>query len=189
MIKGWLNLNAVNQPDLLLRQYKETGDNTYLTLLVKEFNLALFHYLVTLSDKDLAEDILQICWIKVMKSAHLYTQGTQVKSWLFTIARHALIDELRKQKRWQCQTLDEVQIETRSPSPEQSMGNTEQQTIFNNALANLPFHQREAFIFQKEGFSLNEICQLTGESFETVKTRIRYAKNKLKKSMEQSNAS
>jgi DNA-directed RNA polymerase specialized sigma24 family protein len=44
----------------------------------------------------------------------------------------------------------------------------------------LPFHQREAFIFQQEGFSVEEICTLTDENFETVKSRLRYARNNLK---------
>jgi RNA polymerase sigma-70 factor (ECF subfamily) len=51
---------------------------------------------------------------------------------------------------------------------------------FNIAIIQLPFHQRETLIFQQEGFSVMEIAQLTNESFETVKSRLRYARNNLK---------
>lgn len=188
MIKGWLNPNGKSQPENLLCQYRETGEQRYLTLLVNEYNPALFHYLLTLSDKALAEDMAQITWMKVMKSAQKYQKNTNVKNWLFSIARNSLIDELRRQNRWQWQELEEGSIEHRSHSPEQVLQLKEQQDFFNHALEALPFYQREAFIFQQEGFSLTEICQLTNENFETVKTRLRYAKQKIKQTLERTDA-
>ena len=52
---------------------------------------------------------------------------------------------------------------------------------FNSALLQLPILQREAFIFQQEGFSIIDICELTHSSHETVKSRLRYARTYLKK--------
>ncbi len=175
MIKGWLNPTITAEK--LLMDYISTGNKRYLVLLVEQFNLPLFHYLLSLSNKELAEDALQTTWLKVVKNksqAH-----SNVKSWLFTIARNTLIDELRYQNKWQYQELNDEDVMTVNLS--QKLEQTDTLARFNAAITTLPFYQREAFIFQQEGFSVIEICQLTDESFETIKSRLRYARNNLKK--------
>jgi RNA polymerase sigma-70 factor (ECF subfamily) len=175
MIKGWYNPKI--SPERLLTSYIATGKNKYLSLLVEQFNLSLYHYLLSQSNKELAEDVVQATWLKVMKTSKQVNQQKNVKSWLFTIARNSLIDEFRRMKKWQTQLLDEEKILT--VSLEQSIQNSDRLTQFNQALEQLPFLQREAFIFQQEGFSVAEISVLTDDSFETIKSRLRYARKNL----------
>jgi len=173
-MKGWLNPTMT--PEKLLMDFVSTGNKKCLTILVEQFNLSLYHYLVSLSNKELAEDALQATWLKVMKNksqAH-----SNVKSWLFTIARNTLIDELRHQNKWQYQALDDKHVIVVNLS--QELAQADKLAKFNDAITALPFYQREVFIFQQEGFSVMEISKLTDESFETVKSRLRYARNNLK---------
>jgi len=185
MIKGWLNPNISPEtsPEILLTQYQATGKNKYLSLLVAEFNQPIYHYLVSLSDQNIAEDTLQATWLKVIntrysQSRYNQAQHSHVKSWLYTIARNTLIDELRRQQKWQWQPLEQQLLSTSDLSA--SFEAAQRLTKFNLAISQLPFHQREAFIFQQEGFSLLEICQLVDENFETVKSRVRYARKNIK---------
>lgn len=179
MIKGWYN--PTSSPEKLLANYISTGKNKYLSLLVEQFNLSIYHYLLSQANKELAEDVVQTTWLKVMKSHSASQQQSKpqsnVKGWLFTIARNTLIDEFRRQQKWQSQLLDENKMLT--VNLEKSLQEADRLTQFNAALGQLPFLQREAFIFQQEGFSLNEIAELTNDSFETVKSRLRYARNNL----------
>jgi RNA polymerase sigma-70 factor (ECF subfamily) len=118
---------------------------------------------------------------------------SNVKSWLFTIARNTLIDELRRQQRWQTQSIDEVTLSTdrlfsakmTSQTLEQESDKNAKLTVFNHAITLLPFLQREAFIFQQEGFSVLQISELTQDSFETIKSRLRYARTHLKNFLEE----
>jgi len=176
MIKGWFNTDI--SPERLLTNYVSTGNKKYLLMLVEQFNLSLYHYLLSQSEKEIAEDVLQSTWLKVMKTKQKSDAHTNVKSWLFTIARHTLIDELRHLKKWQWQELEDDQIGT--ASLEQQHQSADRLTLFNLALGKLPFYQREALIFQQEGLSVMQISQLVNEPYETVKTRLRYAKNNLK---------
>jgi len=175
-IKGWLSTTTT--PERLLENYVSTGDKRYLTKLVEQFNLSIYHYLVSLSDKEIAEDALQTTWLKVMKVKATNHNNTNVKSWLYTIARNTLIDELRHRNKWQLEELKE-QISDNN-SLVKSIEMDDRIEAFNIAIIQLPFHQRETLIFQQEGFSVMEIAQLTNESFETVKSRLRYARNNLK---------
>lgn len=176
MIKGWLNTHIT--PERLLENYVSTGDQNNIVKLVEQFNLSIFHYLVSLSDKETAEDAIQTTWLKVMKVRSTTQQHTNVKSWLYTIARNTLIDELRRQQKWQWQELEEHHLDNISLSREFEINDRIER--FNLAINQLPFYQREVFIFQQEGFSVIEICHLTNENFETVKSRLRYARNNLK---------
>lgn len=176
MIKGWFNTNI--SPERLLEHYVSTSDEKYLTKLVEQFNLSIYHYLYSLSDKETAEDALQVTWLKVMNVRSITQKHTNVKGWLYTIARNTLIDELRRQQKWQWQALEEHHLNSASPVRELEL--TDRLESFNLAISQLPFYQRETFIFQQEGFSVIEIGELTNENFETVKSRLRYARKNLK---------
>jgi RNA polymerase sigma-70 factor (ECF subfamily) len=179
MIKGWLNTASHLTPEQWLSGYITTGERKYIRLLVEQFNHALYHYLLSQSNKETAEDVIQSTWLKVMNTQQPLKENSQVKSWLYTIARNTLIDELRRQQRWQWHPIEE-QVLT-SVQLEHSVNKNDQLALFNFALGQLPFHQREAFIFQQDGFSIKEICSLVNEEHETVKSRLRYARNNIKK--------
>lgn len=179
MIKGWLNTQS--QPEKLLKRYQSTGEVSYLTALVELFNRPIYHYLMTLTDQHTAEDILQITWLKVIKAKPLTQHQPYVKAWLFSIARNSLIDELRQQNKWH--TLQGADEKYTFNTLECEIVGADLLAKFNQAITQLSFVQKEAFIFQQEGFSVLEICQLTGEDFETIKSRLRYARQNLKRLM------
>ena len=108
MIKGWFNPNI--SPEILFTRYIATSKDKYFILLVEQFNQPIYHYLLSQSDKAMAEDIIQSMWLKVIKVKEIHQAHNNVKSWLFTIARNTLIDELRRQNRWKTQPLNEPDI-------------------------------------------------------------------------------
>ena len=193
MVKGWFNPHI--SPETLLTRYIATNKVKYLSLLVEQFNQPIYHYLLSQSDKETAEDVIQSMWLKVMKIQTQSQVHNNVKSWLFTIARHSLIDELRRKNRWQSQAIDEksgsveflseqLSAQYVSLSLEQECEASDKLVCFNQAINLLPFYQREAFIFQQEGFSVLQIAELTDESFETIKSRLRYARTNIKNCLE-----
>ena len=97
---------------------------------------------------------------------------------MFKIGRTSLIDEYRKQSRWQS-LQDESQITCESQELS-LLFEVDKVEAFNRALGSIPFLQREALVLQQEGFRLREISLITDCEIETVKTRIRYAKLQLK---------
>jgi RNA polymerase sigma-70 factor (ECF subfamily) len=190
-MKGWFNPNT--SPEILLTRYIATSKKQHITLLVEQFNQSIYHYLLSQSDKETAEDVIQLMWLKVIKIKVAKQAHNNVKSWLFTIARNTLIDELRRQQRWQSQSLDDDALsadalfsaQMTSHSLEQELDKKDKLTVFNHGITLLPFLQREAFIFQQEGFSVLQISELTDESFETIKSRLRYARTNLKNFLEE----
>lgn len=179
-LKNWLNIAESNEN--LMLKYADSGELKYIKEIVKRLEPDLYHYLYSQVGPELAADTCQIAWEKVIINRRSFSDTGTVKSWLFKIARSALIDELRKQQRWQIEEFDENQIDCNSTQTIDQfdvMNEIEQQHRFNIAFEQLPFLQKEAFILQQEGFRLREIAQITHCEMETVKSRLRYAKQTL----------
>lgn len=169
----WLQPESTSEA--LMLAYQQTGKKRYLTQLVDMHYDDLFHFLKSQSNHSTAQDIVQKSWLKVIEKKQLYQANGQFKSWLYTIARRLLIDDFRLQNR--LTELDEKitqQISTLRCEEDNVM------MKFDNALAALNFYQREAFILQQEGFSVSDIAAITHVEFETVKSRLRYAKQQLR---------
>lgn len=170
----------------LMSRYAAKKEKQLLAQLYDNCSRDLYHFLLTLSDVELANDIAQLTWLKVIDKSHLYQASGSFKSWLFTLGRRTLIDEFRKLQRFD--ELQEQHLPIDDKAPEQSIVKEQQESAFEErfkqALGNLPFLQKEAFCLQQEGFSLSDIAQITYSETETVKSRLRYAKSSLRKSLE-----
>lgn len=167
----------------LLTKYRDNADPQLLTQLFQRYADALYHFLLRQSDAELAQDISQQCWLNLMQYASGYQGQSSVKTWLFAIGRHLLIDEFRRQQRWQqvdeTETLPDLQ-----PSVLALLQRLEAQQRLDKAIGLLPYVQREALMLQLEEFSLEQIADITGSGVETVKTRLRYARQHLKSLLE-----
>ncbi|WJG11233.1 sigma-70 family RNA polymerase sigma factor [Aliiglaciecola sp. LCG003] len=174
------SLFSANQTDeWLVLRYAQSGDKKLLEQLYDNCADDLYHFLLTQSDPELAKDICQKTWLKVIEKPHLYNETGRFIAWLFTLGRNALIDEFRKSNR--------VELREQQDLPNQSCEFDENDSlsdVFDKALLCLPFEQREAFCLQQEGFGLQEIADITHCPVETAKSRIRYAKQTMRSQLE-----
>ncbi|WP_299263505.1 sigma-70 family RNA polymerase sigma factor [uncultured Psychrosphaera sp.] len=178
-VRSWLNI-AESSESLMLK-YADTSDVKYLNELIKRIGDDLFHYLLSQIAADLAHDIYQITWEKVIKRRKSYSDTGSFKAWVFKIARFSLVDEYRRVGRWHCIEFDEL-ADQQSTHVDILMMEQDMKS-FDEALNALPFLQREVFILQQEGLRLREISNITQTEMETVKSRLRYAKSTLKQKL------
>jgi len=106
------------------------------------------------------------------------------KTWLFTLGRNTLVDELRRINRWVWQTLDEEPLLGVEDEVLEFIEQADIQHQFDQALCTMPLLQREALMLQLEGFSLQQIADICQENAETIKSRLRFARNHLKQTLE-----
>jgi RNA polymerase sigma-70 factor (ECF subfamily) len=167
-----------NSNESLMLRYAQSGDRMLLTKLYDVCGNDLFHFVLTLSDPNLAKDICQKTWLKVMEKKHLYQHSGQFKAWLFTLARNQLIDEFRRNRH----SFNEIeQLVDGAKKSEASVSDADISSLFDRGLLSLAFEQREAFCLQQEGFTLQDIASITHCPIETVKSRLRYAKDNIRK--------
>jgi RNA polymerase sigma-70 factor (ECF subfamily) len=170
----------------LLRRYRQ-GDAEAFALLYARHRLGLFRFLCGLcGDPALAEEIFQDTWLSLIRSESLQREAVLFKTWLYQIARNRLIDHWRKQGRRQA-LQDEFDDQLHASfsgaaDPEQQLSLSRDQQRLQAALADLPAEQREVFLLRAHGdLELHEIAELTRTPAETVKSRLRYALQKLRR--------
>ncbi len=181
---------ALGVSERLMLRYGAKGDEASLAALFDLHNHKLFYFLKMLSDSAVAEDMCQRTWIKVIESRHLFKSGDNFQAWLFTIGRRTLIDEFRKNAKLEYNN-DAVEafslaelVKHAQSSVEDDVQKGLEKDWFKACLQQLPYKQKEALTLQFEGFGLSEIAAICGAEKETVKTRIRYAKDSLKTMLE-----
>jgi RNA polymerase sigma factor (sigma-70 family) len=137
---------------------------------------------------DAAEDLHQETWISVARNATAFDPARSgFAAWLFTIARNKVFDHFRRQKVTVLAAVhDDAAMQVADPgqSPLEQVQSRELAQEIVAAVEALPLEQRGVFVmFAHSGLSLEEIAQITGATFETVKSRLRYARAKLREAL------
>ncbi len=170
----------------LLRRYRQ-GDAAAFSELYARHRQGLFRFLLGLcGEQALAEEVFQETWLSLIRTDSDIRQQVQFKTWLYQIARNRLIDHWRRQGRKTAlhDSYDEAEHGRADPTagPEQQLSFSRDQQRLAAALADLPAEQREVFLLRAQGdLELHEIAELTATAQETVKSRLRYALQKLRR--------
>lgn len=184
MLLSWLIRRDIEpEPDALslMQYYIQTDNPAYLTRLIHCYGDDLYHFLLKQSDPAMASDLSQQSWLKVIEQKQQFAGHSSFKTWLFAIGRNLLLDEFRKQKRWVCEVSED--LPTQQPGPAQLLEQDRDKVQLQQVLLQLPLLQRESVLLQLEGFSVQQIAQITSVPPETVKSRLRYARQVLAKQL------
>ena len=174
----------------LLRAYRD-GDSEAFKTLFGRYRGPLFNFLLRrVRDRGRAEELYQDSWTKVIERSAEFRGDSKFSTWLYTIARNACIDHQRKMKFRGHASLDETQRGANQPmvervanpglGPDQlASGQALRERIW-IAVEELPEEQREVFLLrQLQGLGFKEIAEVVGVPVNTVKSRMRYALQRL----------
>lgn len=187
---GIVAVMSAGEDSVLMQRYAR-GDLAAFTQLYERHKAALYRYLLRLTKRrDVAEDLFQEVWSRVIASRARYQPLAKFSTFLFSIAHNCFIDWCRRATTAPTAAAEELEehehaladAEHRGPEREAQGAQTAER--LRTALEQLPDEQREAFLLHEEaGLSVEEIGELTGVGMETAKSRLRYALAKLRKSL------
>lgn len=189
--------NAADAPvagvsdEALMARYAR-GDAAAFDQLYRRHELRVWRYLErNVRNRATADDLMQEVWFAVARDAARYQPSARFTTWLFTIAHNRMIDSLRTGRRQV--SLDDLEDAAGSSlqlaadpnsSPFAAAVARDQAAAIIRAVEELPDEQRAAFLLQVEGgLDVEDIAAVTGSSFETTKSRLRYARTKLRESL------
>lgn len=137
-----------------------------------------------LRDAATTDEIFQDVWQRVIAARESWRPDAAFSTWLYRIAHNRLGDHWRAAKHRPAAPADaEARIEALADpeSPERTLSDFEQRRRLRMALDELPPEQREVVLLRLEQeLTLEEIGEITGAGRETVKSRLRYAMDKLR---------
>jgi RNA polymerase sigma-70 factor (ECF subfamily) len=139
----------------------------------------VFYYLFRLTKShETAEDLLMTTYTEVWKLAKNFRGDSKVLTWIFGIARNLAMNEIRKNRKLESELGEDLVY----PSDQFSHSEkAEKLQILQEALNRLSFEHREIldFVFL-QGMGYEDIAQIIHIPVNTVKTRVFYAKEKLR---------
>jgi RNA polymerase sigma-70 factor (ECF subfamily) len=180
---------ATDSDEALIARYAR-GDAAAFDLLYHRHELRIWRYLErNLGSRATADDLQQEVWFAVARDAGRYQPTARFTTWLFTIAHNRMIDAIRANRRqtsldalgYDSHWVREQLTADANSGPLAAAVAKDQSLALNQAMQELPREQREAFLLQIEGgLSVEEIATITQSSFETTKSRLRYARVRLR---------
>jgi RNA polymerase sigma-70 factor, ECF subfamily len=189
------------EPESSLADNDEASD-VALMLRVRDGDLEAFETLVTRHQHSVvgtaakmlggaadAEDIGQQVFVRVWKHAARYQPSAKFTTWLMTITRNLVFNELRRRRRSQQVSMDADEgdtirhqfVDEQAAAPSEEMLDSELHEAIDAAIASLPEAQRLAIVLRRyEGMPYEEIAEVLKTSVPAVKSILFRARAELK---------
>ena len=177
----------------LMVQYQR-GEVRAFEILLSRHRRPVYNFILRfVGDKETAEDLLQEAFLRVIKGADAYKRQAKFTTWLYTIARNLCVDQSRRRKHRKHASLDAPMSSSEDsntlldviPSSEMASDrktvNKDLHERMHRAIAALGEDQREVFLMREFlDMPFKDIADVVGVPENTVKSRMRYALEKLR---------
>jgi len=177
--------------EALVDQFRQ-GDREALSHLVRRHQKPLYNFaLRQVRNESAAEDVVQETFRRVVQSVDVFGRTGPFSAWMYKIARNLCIDTLRLRAAKSHRSLDEPEpasgeatLLERTADPgasvERAVVSAEIRVRALSALDSLPEEQREVFLLREMcDLRFAEIAEVVSASENTVKSRMRYALERL----------
>jgi RNA polymerase sigma factor (sigma-70 family) len=188
---------VLEHSDGVLVQQALAGNQDAFEALVQHYSMPLFNFIIQMvKEYDLACDVLQEVFLKLYKCLSKLDTRQPIKPWLFQVARHRCIDELRRRRVTYFSQLemdldeDEISplaaLADNAPLPEECAERHDLQLCLQKAIQALPYKYRTIVALRYAAqLSFAEIGQVLGIPESTTKTYFQRAKPLLRASLEE----
>lgn len=183
--------------ELLLAAFR-AGDVGAFDRLVARYEKPVWNFLRRfVGDAATAEDLLQEVFLRVLNGADEWRGAARLSTWIYTIARNLSVDHARRAAHRETVSLDGAagssptsrvpagalyeRVAASAPPPDMMLAESRAKARIEAAVAALPVEQREVFLMREvTEMPFAEIAATLGVSEATVKSRMRYALEKLR---------
>ncbi len=164
-----------------IAQRLKSADPLLLDQLIVEYQHRLLRYLLYLTgNRELAEDLFQETWMRVLLRGAQFNGNARFDTWLFTIARNLVIDFRRRRTMASLEEMSEnteddrpFEVASSEPTPFDNYLSRQNSALVAEALLTLdPLHREVLVLRFHEELALDQIATVTGAPLSTVKSRL-----------------
>lgn len=187
--------NDARSDELLMDAFR-MGDAPAFEILVARHSRGIYNYLLrSVHNVARAEELLQEVLVRVIRSKDRYKRSAKFTTWVYTIARNLSVDESRRARFREHESLDAPRRGRPAEEGRTMLASMPADQVPTDegadaprlrerlaiAIDELPDDQREVFLMRQiAGLSFREIGEAVGAPENTVKSRMRYALEKLR---------
>jgi RNA polymerase sigma-70 factor (ECF subfamily) len=177
----------------------QSGERSAFAVLVRRYQTPLYNFaLRQLRSPPGAEEVVQDAFVRVVQGAADFKHAARFSTWLYTIARNLCVDHIRKRALRQHPSLDapgggarDSTAPTLADETADRTANVERTVVAGeirqrvlSAVEMLPDDQREVFLLREvSNLPFREIAEIVGAPENTVKSRMRYALERLQEAL------
>lgn len=174
----------------LIKEFQDNNTLEAYEILVKRFKDPLINFVFRfVGDRDTATDIVQNTMIKFYLNKDSYKSFAKFSTWIYTIAGNLAKNELKRRKRRTIYSLNNDDEDRSFQIPDKNVigpdriadGNIKNAIIQRALLKVKPVYREVVILRDIQGFSYEEIAEMTDLSIGTVKSRINRGRNQLQK--------
>jgi RNA polymerase sigma-70 factor (ECF subfamily) len=179
-------MNQSEQLEILVLR-SQIGDRDAFEELFERFQPRLRYYVRRLDETGAdTDDILQDVWLTVLRKIRKLKDPNAFPIWLYRIARNRVYGMFKKKKRFIL--LREQELSSNIKEEVEPVFSAESADKIHKALSNIqPQHREVLTLCFLERLQYQSIAEIVGCSLGTVKSRIYYAKQSLRKELESEN--
>lgn len=168
--------------DEQLMEAVKDGDLQRASLLFDRYNKRLFNYLMRMTfDRDLAEDLTQNVFVRLLRYRTSYKEGLRFQSWIYQVARNVFADHYQANKNRRNSAMDIEDIGDELPEPGEGPQQQEQERLLIRSMAMLNDDQRELLVLTRfTHLKYEEVAVLMNTSVANIKVKVHRAIGKLR---------
>ena len=176
----------LNSGDGKLLQRIAAGDKDAFTELYRRLQRPLFGFLVKLvREREMAEELVNEALLDVWRQAGRFEGKSSASTWIYSIAHHKAVSRLRRIREYALDEEAAEKIEDDAPLADMRLEEDEMARLLKVTIGKLSFDHREVIqLAYYQEFSVQEIAEVLDLPENTVKTRMFYARQRLRALLE-----
>lgn len=168
--------------DEQLMEAVKHGDLQQASLLFDRYNKRLFNYLVRMTmDRDLAEDLTQNVFVRMIRYRTSYREGLKFQSWIYQVARNVFSDHYQANKNRKSTFMDIEKIGDQIPDSADGRKAEEQEHLLQRSMALLNEEQRELLVLTRfQHLKYEQVAEMMDTTVANIKVKVHRAIGKLR---------
>lgn len=168
--------------DEMIMEAVKRGELQQASVLFERYNKRIFNFLARMTmDRDLAEDLTQNVFLRIIKYRNSYKEGARFQSWIYQVARNIFSDHYQAHKNRFADFVDVEKVSDYMPDSEESEMWDEREKLLHKSMARLGEEQRELLILTRfQQMKYEEVALIMDTSVANIKVKVHRAIAKLR---------
>ena len=163
--------------DEMIMEAVKSGDLQQLTLLFERYNKRIYNFLARMAmDRELAEDLTQNVFVRIIKYRSSYREGARFQSWIYQIARNVFSDHYQTVKNKYSGFVDVDKIKDDMADSAENEMQDEKEALLQRSMARLSEEQRELLVLTRfQHLKYEEVAELMDTTVANIKVKVHRA--------------
>ncbi len=168
--------------DEIIMEAVKRGELHQASMLFERYHKRIFNFLARMTmDRDLAEDLTQNVFLRIIKYRTSYREGNRFQSWIYQVARNVFSDHYQAHKNKFSDFVDVEKISDHMADQGESEEQDEKERILHRSMAKLTEEQRELLVLTRfQHLKYEEVAVIMDTTVANIKVKVHRAIIKLR---------